>query len=606
MAVPSAAQAIVSTVQTVATDAPTPTASAFIKTALESDPTTPLSVKARLLTHFLISGTALPDLLEQHGRLLLAFTTGAAAATGVYRYFQRFRENRAKVQLGVFHIVRQLETLPDFYERLNNLRDLIADIDAEVSRMIDVHLTKDEAADVSMQVKRKLWVCVDERRESTKKQKTAAADVIVTNKESNLAVKSTRGLVEFILPAKVPQPVNGALFSEGDIQEKLLHEEEEQDVSMVDVEDLPISPSGLSPNSSPCQAPALPTGCSTYQVPSSLSDDMSSSPPPAPPQQLTPAPWKPSSPPSSGYGLDYDDETLYSPEESPTEQRRKHPGSIKEPTTMLERATQRAFDANALGNRPYESPVLPFINATEPPATIKTQVMRPRSTIKIRQPPNTMAMLSRNTKKGTWLLPVLEGASPQGSPSPGTTEYRVAERRNFYHGLQEKRRIRRTFRAVVKSEDDVKQEESEEKKDEDWPDAILTYSSTSEDNCPVDSDAPPSPPRPLDSPPSAAEISPPLPSPPNEPHTPEVSSPPRPSTPKWPSSGVNFTPLTGDLAPAVVCVAAEPVTPSPPGKKRGRPRKNSTQPQTPSKAQTPAGVRSSARKNKFAGTYFAK
>ncbi|KAH7073681.1 hypothetical protein BKA63DRAFT_566868 [Paraphoma chrysanthemicola] len=514
----------------------------------------PLLAKAGLLTSFLIRGTALPDFLEQHGRVLFAFTTGVAAATGIYHYFRHFRENRAKVQLGVYHIVRQLENLPDLYERLNNPIALVADIDTEVTRMIGVHLTKNEAADVLLQVKRKLWVCVDERREAMKRQKKVPREDTSINSSPKLPMpcsSSVQPTALGTLPVAMNHPSNNA--SNMQIEPP---QEDEQDVIMTDVGHLPAAPVETQLNSSPPLPPSQVTDRSSYQVPTSSSEESKlSSPPPAPPppHQLTPALWQRTSPPSSGYGLNYDDDNLYSPE-SPIEQRQKRSENAKEPS-MLERATKRAFDPNAFGNRPYESPVLPPARTTEPSATIKSQASKPFSTVKMQQPPNTLALRSRNAKKGTWLKSVQEGASPQHGPTPGTTEYRVAERRDFYNGIQENRRIRRTFRTVFEAVDDVKKEEVNDVKEERCADAILPFVATSEDEIATHFDPASSPPLPL-----------------KEPRTPELSSPRCPPTPEWPSSGINFSPFT---SPAVVSVASSPVTPD---QKRNRPRKNSLQP----------------------------
>ncbi|KAF2033533.1 hypothetical protein EK21DRAFT_86323 [Setomelanomma holmii] len=512
-----------------------------------SYPTLSFLSKAKLLTEFLTRSTALPDVLQRHGALLLAFTTGAAAATGVYHYFQRFRKDRTKVQLGVYHIVRQLENLPDFYERLNNPHNLIKDIDTEVSLMIDKHLTKHEAADVFMQVKRKIWVCIDERRGYIKKQRTDAG-------VSNEPIRRT-------LQAVTGDPI-GVFSHPTRVVEKLPQEEEKQDVDMEDVENVSVAPQDTRSSSSPLPPPPPGTCRSTYKFPSSSS--------PKPAHQLTPAPWHVTSPPSSGYGLNYDDENQYIPEASPTEQKaqRTQPIATKEPT-MLQRATQRAFDLNALGNNPHATPVLPFSRALESTRTIETSVTKPSNTLKNQQPPNTMVVISGNPKKGTWLVSVPEGASPQHSPASGTTEYRVTERRTFYHDLEKNRQIRRTIRNVFIHNEEENIAEAVEKKEE-------------------------------------VESSSPLPLPPKEVKTPEVSSPAFPSTPEWPSSGVNFSPFACDPAPAVVRVVTESGASSPAARKRGRPRKQSVEPQTPGKAHTLAGVRTSARKNKFSGKYIGK
>ncbi|KAF2826537.1 hypothetical protein CC86DRAFT_31675 [Ophiobolus disseminans] len=585
----------------------------------------PLSTSANLLTQFLFHKTALPDVLERYGTLLSIITSGAVAASGVYYFFQQYRGNRAKIQIAVFHVIRMIENLPDLRARLDDPHNLIAEIDVEVSRVIGSHLSNGEAMDVMKELKRKIWTCVDEERETLAKcrrRHTGEGGVI-----------------------------------ESDVQKQLLLENESRDVTMLDAGDI-ANPNRTPPASSqnyqmtPCIVPgdhtfafhgspssrqslphASPVGHGTYKFASSSNSGQGlSSPTPAPPHKF------------SGYGLDYEDEDLYSPDPSPTTstktsltEQHRSPLSIavaKEPADIL----GRGHDPRVL---------------TKPSSTVKSQ-----------PPPNTMAVKTHNQKNGTWLVPIVECASPQASPQDNTPEYRVAESRKYYNGEVVARKERRAVRAFVKQGNKLEQFQQEHivnasaTKVKEWPDAIVSYSSTEEDDREVDIDVVVSS-HVIDSPPLAPKISPPLHSPPNEVHTPEMCSPNLPPLNPSALCGANFSPLNEAQASSpIICAVTElqvstsdntqlqpvasspliilvrttsesiapspptkkrgrpgkvlaespaPVTPLPPSKKRVRPRKNNAQPKTPCKRQprTP-GDRKSARSTKFTGAYYGK
>lgn len=126
-----------------------------------------------------------------------------------------------------------------------------------------------------------------------------------------------------------------------------------------------------------------------------------------------------------------------------------------------------------------------------------------------------MAVKTRNQENGTWLIPIVEGASPQVSPPDKTTEYRVAESRKFYNKVASAREERRTWRAFSEQGDKLAQSQQEQIidapaiDDGEWPDAIVAYSSAEEVDDEVDIDVIVSP-HLIDSPPSAPGISPPF------------------------------------------------------------------------------------------------
>jgi hypothetical protein len=619
-----------------------------------------MTAKVKALTRFLIEGLPLPGLLEQYGHILFAFTSGAGAATSLYHYIQQYRENRAKIKLAVFHFTRMLENVPDFEIRLNDPHKLIADLDKEVSRLVGIHLTNSEAASTMLHLKRKVWTDVDGQRALARKRRMISPSVA----QSSVAEE---GLAQTSSDAAGPNVQLSSQCSEADIQEHLLNVEEEwEDVTMTDVECLaPLEspmpkeeysssqktsrspPTHYGFDSTPCPegvissrtTPNLPILCqvssspvcgTTHQISSSSNSDASpSSPTPAPRQKSVT---------SSGYGLDYNDEDLYPPsppaltEISSTEQQQVERAVTKKSLTLLEAATIRAFDPNAFGNRPYRSPV----------------VSKPLTTIKRQPPPNTMAALTRNITIGTWLLPIQEGVSPQDSPPSSTTEYRVAETRKYYKDVLNTRKVRRSFRDCFNRGEDfppAQQEEvavdedkddKQEARSQEWPDPTLTYSSDGDDSAVDVSESLPSL-QSVESPPSALSISPTFPSPLSEPRTPEVSSPPLPRTS---SSPLNVCKPPSKVSQTTSCTSSSSTTVHPPNvamkrsfelmaslphpstassssKRRSRPKKVSAGSQTPisplraprksrrrvSKPDTPAGVRKSARKSAYKGSF---
>ena len=172
--------------------------------------------------------------------------------------------------------------------------------------------------------------------------------------------------------------------------------------------------------------------------------------------------------------------------------------------------------------------------------------------------------------------------------------------------------------------------------DVEWPAPILSYSvseeevslkgSTSSSSEQAHSALLPS----MDSPPTAKIISPPVPSPPSDVHTPEASSPVLdtasspcivevqtpviaftspcqsfmpPKTPQTPTpAGTPPRTITNSSSGELIESSPKTNSPPTPKKKRGRPRKVESEPQTPCKAQTPM-TRKSARKSAFKGNY---
>lgn len=274
---------------------------------------------------------------------------------------------------------------------------------------------------------------------------------------------------------------------------------------------------------------------------------------------------------------------------------------------MLRSATLRAHDPNSIGYRPYESLVL----------------RKPFLTVSVQQAPCTMG------ENGTWLMPLPEGVSPQVSPPENITEYHVNESRKYYGEIVTARTQRRKSRAFLKQGEVSQQLQQGQairlssRRETEWPDVDLTYSSPEENGDIIELDAPLTPHH-IDSPPSAPEISPtipspqeissPLSSPPSRLLTPETTLPSSPpiganlspvaatsSTLSTPTAPHTSTPVGAALraaSPIASSLSAEKLASSPP-KKRGRPHKAIAEPHTPS-------GRKSGRSNKFTGPCYTK
>jgi hypothetical protein len=439
-----------------------------------------LSQTIKALTSFLFDGIALPDYLTKYGPFLLTFTSGAAAATALYAYLQRNRLSRAKVKLAVFHITRIVEHIPRLQKLLDEPHKLIKLMDEEVMHMVKTQLTKSEAAETMTQVKRELWdYPVDEIEPPRKRAKSCppALGIHVTAAQARQHEQSL-GFVD---------------------------EQSPEDVSMLDV----TQPSSSS-QPTPCPQAAL-----SQNAPSSLSPNpprkalrgrASSSSPnlrkllrrtailtSSPPQHTAQLPELPSSPvglpssspaargveppkskstkskspePSGGFGLDYNDDNLYSTSPPNASSKVSSPDDKQLPTkkpSFLDEAIRRAFDPNAPGNRPYQSPVFSQLRAK-----------KPASTVALHQPPNNMAVKTGKVKKGTWLGPIQEGVSPQVDLSASTNRYRVAESRQYYKNIEtgriERQNVREFFKIGERIERTREAEESHALKKSPSPD----------------------------------------------------------------------------------------------------------------------------------------
>jgi hypothetical protein len=410
-----------------------------------------MSAAVRDLTRFLLDDFPLRNILKQHGVVLLIITSGATA-TYLYRYFEQNRTSRAKIGLAVFHIVRTIENYPQYHGQLNDPEGLIREIDAEVARMIDTHLTKDEAASAMNELKRKVWIDVDEHAPVAKRRNIDAAtdeasvgeeDVamsgaVVDTPQTSAAIEAVSERAVVSRPATPPivaeedvvtdeaaavsvqSPFSMATIqarsvyplAEADIQAQLQCEMQElEDINIVDADDvLPIISAVAG------QVTVTPTVSSSPEIPTSL-------------QTPCPRPISPAR--TGGYGLDYDDEALYSssldssPPCSPEESTPNSPTPFaiaEQKVKILQPVTFPTFNAKHLASLLGASPHVRKPNEATPSSSITTSGTR-----------------SRRRRLPT----ILEGVSPQLSPVPGTMHYRVNESRAFHNRLENERKQRR-------------------------------------------------------------------------------------------------------------------------------------------------------------------
>ncbi|EAT91383.2 hypothetical protein SNOG_01734 [Parastagonospora nodorum SN15] len=424
---------------------------------------TTLSAKVKALTGFLIDGAILHETLKQHGTLLLAFTAGAAAASATLPYFNRYRNDRAKVNLAVFHITRIIENTPEYQDRLYHPHELVRVMDAEVQRLLQIHLNKQEAQGAMSALKRKLWVEVDEERALlAKRRKSETAE----RKDSVVAgaPEMQETYAELSQPSPTNTPTPEVFRPLSGRKDKLLASaaiKEKEDSIMTDVDALVETlATPLRQEKKAITTPSTATKTPLAQISQTPLNPLSSvlnSSKKSPEETF----------------LDYASvmRQAASPFPPNTPGQQTPVDKPSKPLRTLQQALMGARNLNTPGHM-----------LSDPLATEKRKTSKPPSTIKIQQPPNSMVVRTGNEDKGTWLRSIQEGASPHESPTLGTTQYRVAESKIFYWKIEDNRKERRDMHKFLKQKDEIMQEAEvlPAKKDEEWPNATLTYSSTEE------------------------------------------------------------------------------------------------------------------------------
>ncbi|KAL1795506.1 hypothetical protein ACET3X_005730 [Alternaria dauci] len=455
----------------------------------------PLSSIARTLTRYFFGETTLPSYLQPYGHLLLGFTGGAAAATALYSFLQRNKDDRKKIQLAVYHVVRVLKDMPDLEERIKTPGELLAMISEEVNHMIDVHLTRSEGAATISQVKHKVETDLDERVKRQRMDNAAVEDeddALFDRPGENVQFAETH------VAGGVPEAVFQSPFSSSDrdgrsSQELQLPQEEDLDLdmSMLDYDSLdeaqvPASygtPAGerslsASPGSDQDSNESLPPWTTRPSNPTPRrgrgdvyeSDDTPSS-------QLS----KLASPRDNAISHDEDSEPVV--ESSNPTPRHDQASSLTHTDTPRPKTSSKA--SHGLGKEYDEISLSPALRKENspvgevPPTLTTTKAVRgrhetphaqnrpkitvkPRSTISLHQPPSTLAVKTEGAVNGSWLFSLREGLSPHVSPAVDTTQYRVAETRKLHKSLEEERGDRRRFKKWIPTTVSVPREVDEE------------------------------------------------------------------------------------------------------------------------------------------------
>ncbi|KAI4948390.1 hypothetical protein J4E91_005812 [Alternaria rosae] len=436
-----------------------------ISTALLSEPvhgplqTPSPSIVAKTLTQYLFGETTLPSFLQRYGDVLVAITGGAAAATGLCWFFQRNKDNRKRIRLAVYHVVRTLQIMPDLQQRMETPNELYAEIDNEVNRMIGTYLTLSEGGTTMKRAKRKLWDDYDARMRDDEAERRVRRRLDDAAAGENAGALRDRHMedeenAEVDLTGDVPEVVVQSPSSAGQPEESPIHEEEVQQDDEPDVDVLGYNPTAS--HISPVRERPLPTSpdfdlnFDDFKVPSSeqsrrshgsSSDlgflDQYSSSPLARPSNPTPR---------RGRG------GLYNSDDTPSPQRLK-------PAKCSSEDVSPAKD---------EQPMLRPSNPTPRRAKGSTDVDTPR--------PKTSHSIKTELEQeddGAYIPVISRDDDPpvQESPRPRvttkdirehrekehTTRYRVAESRKLNKQLEGEREERRLFKKYIPEKGEVLQ-----------------------------------------------------------------------------------------------------------------------------------------------------
>ncbi|KAF2688705.1 hypothetical protein K458DRAFT_428222 [Lentithecium fluviatile CBS 122367] len=117
----------------------------------------PLSrhMKAKAIADSFTRAIQLPEFLFAY-RPLVGVLGAFATGVGFYHLFEKHRQNRAKVQLAVFHITRIVELQPDHETVLHDPRELFRRMEDELAALLETHLSTGEGRKVYNELKRKL------------------------------------------------------------------------------------------------------------------------------------------------------------------------------------------------------------------------------------------------------------------------------------------------------------------------------------------------------------------------------------------------------------------------------------------------------------------
>lgn len=109
------------------------------------------------VVNFLYRGMQLPASLTQYAGLFTGLFTGALGGFALHAYFQRNKCDKAKLKLSVHHILRVIQMDYSYKAWLQDPQELLKHIETEVMRLVDKHVTQSEAAQVTKAVKRNFF-----------------------------------------------------------------------------------------------------------------------------------------------------------------------------------------------------------------------------------------------------------------------------------------------------------------------------------------------------------------------------------------------------------------------------------------------------------------
>ena len=169
--------------------------------AVAPGPKLPLSKVAKAITRFLFRQAELPTQLSSYRVFFTGFLTGAVSSPALCAYLKHYRFDPSRIQLAVYHIIRLFEHRPDYWSLLANPRALLDQMEPEVMRMVDLHLSKVEAGKVMEELKRKFNS--DEIQEKARKRIVARHE-----EECVLVLAATPGAFPPSSPTKPEKKVS--------------------------------------------------------------------------------------------------------------------------------------------------------------------------------------------------------------------------------------------------------------------------------------------------------------------------------------------------------------------------------------------------------------
>lgn len=143
----------------------------ILRTGEAAQAPTSLSAMAKAATLFLFRQAGLPTTLASYGHFFGGFLAGVVAAPALFRYLTKNQADLAMVQLAIFHVLRLVESRPDYRALKERPQELLALMDDELMRLVEKHLSQDEARDVYKELKRH----IDDADAEQQKQKRARA-----------------------------------------------------------------------------------------------------------------------------------------------------------------------------------------------------------------------------------------------------------------------------------------------------------------------------------------------------------------------------------------------------------------------------------------------